>query len=122
MVRASSATAGADQNPLATKTTTSARRLTRVRTVGANFGIGALTGFLSMRASTIGRLFRGGGDARPIGHLHAGDQHVFPVLGTEDRGLAFLHLKPVLAERVDDVRLMADEDRVGAGLRRGREQ
>jgi hypothetical protein len=46
---------------------------------------------------------------RPIRHLHAGDQDVFAVLGPEHRRLAFLHVKPILAERVADVRLVRDQ-------------
>src|ERR1043166_6669772 len=63
----------------------------------------AATAVFRYQVSRQRRLF-GRRDARPVRHLNAGDRHVLPVLGTEDRGLALLHLEPVLAERVDDVR------------------
>src|ERR1700759_914296 len=54
--------------------------------------------------------------ACPFIHLHPCDQMIAAVLGTEDRGFAFFHLEPVLAERIQDVRLVGDDDGVGAGL------
>src|SRR5215831_1982530 len=53
-------------------------------------------------------------DARPIGHLHTDDQHVLAVLGTEDPRLAFVYVPPTLAQRLEDVRLVRDQQRVGA--------
>ena len=61
-------------------------------------------------------------DAGPFFHLHPGDELVAAVLRAEDRGLAFLHVEPVLAERIDDVGLVRDQNGVGPGLRRGAEQ
>jgi hypothetical protein len=52
----------------------------------------------------------------------AAGQQVLAVLGTEDRGFALLDLEPILAERVDDVRLVGDQNRVGAAFRRCRQQ
>src|ERR1700755_1807930 len=62
------------------------------------------------------------GDARPFFHLHASDELVATVLGTEERGLALFDVEPILAERIDDVRLMSNENRVGATHRCGAEQ
>ena len=58
-------------------------------------------------------------DVRPLFHLHAGDELVATVIGPEDRGLALFDVEPVLAERIDDVRLVRNENRVGAGTRCG---
>ena len=38
------------------------------------------------------------------------------VLGTEDRGFAFFHLQAILTERVDNVRLVRDNNCVCTGL------
>src|SRR5262245_34210561 len=61
-------------------------------------------------------------DTRPFLHLYSGDELVGTVLGAEQRGLALLDIEPLLAERVDNVWLMRNEDRVGARRRCGREQ
>src|SRR5712671_7459902 len=66
------------------------------------------------RATDGRRLFCGRRDAPPILHLYASDQDVFAVLGTENRRLAFLHVDPILAEGVEDVRLVGDQKGVGA--------
>src|ERR1700722_8903835 len=71
---------------------------------------------LAMMRSTL--LRRDGRNARPLVHLDAGNELVATIGGTEDRGLAFLDVEPILAERCDDVRLMGDEDRIGMILRR----
>ena len=52
-------------------------------------------------------------DARPFFHLHAGNEFVATVLGPKDRGLALFDVEPVLAERINDVRLVRNENRVG---------
>jgi hypothetical protein len=57
-----------------------------------------------------------------IHHLHARDERVSAVRRPEDRGFTLLHLRPILAERIDDVRRMRHEYRVGARLRRRAEQ
>jgi hypothetical protein len=62
-------------------------------------------------------LFRCEGNARPRVHLYACDERVAAILGTEDRCLTLSHIEPVLAETIDDVWLMGDENGVGAGLR-----
>jgi hypothetical protein len=62
-------------------------------------------------------LFRCEGDARPRVHLYACNERVAAILGTEDRCLTLSHIEPVLAQTIDDVRLMGDENGVGAGLR-----
>src|SRR5689334_18094784 len=61
-------------------------------------------------------------DARPFFHLHSGYELVAAVVRAEDGGLALFDVEPVLAERIDDVRLVRDENRVGAGPRCGAEQ
>src|SRR5262245_17101369 len=61
-------------------------------------------------------------DVRPFLHLHSGDDLVGTVLGAEQRGLALFDIEPLLAERIDNVRLMRNENRVGARRRRGAEQ
>src|SRR5215467_16357516 len=61
-------------------------------------------------------------DVRPFLHLHSGDELVATVLGTEERGLSLFDVEPVLAERIDDVRLVRNEDRVGARRRCSAEQ
>src|SRR5215813_11580422 len=66
-------------------------------------------------------LLRRSRDAGPFVHLHADNERVTSVLRAEDRSLALLHVEPVLAERVDDVRLVRDEDGIAARLRRGAE-
>src|SRR6516162_9264806 len=58
-------------------------------------------------------------DAGPFVHLHPGQELVAAVLRAEDRSLAFFHVEPILAERIDDVRLVRDENGVGAWLRGG---
>jgi hypothetical protein len=62
-------------------------------------------------------LFRCEGDARPRVHLYACDERVAAIFGTEDRCLTLSHIEPVLAQTIDDVWLMGDENGVGAGLR-----
>jgi hypothetical protein len=57
------------------------------------------------------------GDVGPFVHLHARNELVRAVLRAEDRGLAFLHVEPILSEPIDDVWLVRDENGVGAGLR-----
>src|SRR5271166_3659366 len=53
------------------------------------------------RAAEIGGLpFRSHGDPRPVSHLQSRYQNKIAIIGTEDRGLAFLHLEPVLAEGI----------------------
>src|SRR5437879_7523574 len=55
---------------------------------------------------------------RPLVGLHASDQRVVAVsVGLEDRRLSLLHLEPVLTKRVDDVRLVGDDQRVRARIR-----
>jgi hypothetical protein len=71
------------------------------------------------KSAAIDGLFRDG-NARPGGHLNAGDQKVLAVLGTEDRRVTLLHLEPSLAERVDDVRLIRNQNYAGAVFRRCR--
>src|SRR5262245_38080106 len=61
-------------------------------------------------------------DMGPVFHLHSGYELVATVLGAEDGGLALFDVEPVLAERIDDVRLVRDHDRVGAGRWSGGEQ
>src|SRR5437868_574854 len=61
-------------------------------------------------------------DTRPFFHLQSGNKLVTAILGAEQRCLALFDVKPVLAERVDDVRLVRDENGVGAWHRRGAEQ
>src|SRR5262250_802757 len=46
---------------------------------------------------------------RPLADLHTGDQREPVSLGLEDRRFAFLDLEPILAERVEDVRLVRDD-------------
>ena len=59
-------------------------------------------------------LIRGKRDARPFIHFHPGDELVAAVLGPEERCLTFFHVEPILAKRIDDVRLVRDENGVGA--------
>src|SRR6476469_2522498 len=58
-------------------------------------------------------------DPRPFIHLHPRHEFIAPVSGAEERGLAFPDIEPILAERIDDIRLVRDQDRVRAWLRRG---
>jgi hypothetical protein len=62
-------------------------------------------------------LFRCEGNVRPRVHLYACNERVAAVLGAEDRCLTLSHIEPVLAQTIDDVWLMGDENGVGAGLR-----
>src|ERR1700736_563410 len=55
-------------------------------------------------------------DAGPFVHLHPRKELVAAVLRAEDRGLTLFNVEPILAERVDDVRFVRDENGVGAGL------
>src|SRR5689334_1707748 len=61
-------------------------------------------------------------DTRPFLHLHSGDELVGTLLGAEQRGLALFDIEPLLPERVDNVWLMRNENRVGARRRCSREQ
>ena len=54
--------------------------------------------------------------------MQAGDQDVLAVLGTEERSLALFYVEPILAERIDDVRLVRNENRIGAWHRCSAEQ
>ena len=58
----------------------------------------------------------------PFFHLHASDELVGTALGAEEGGLAIFNVKPILAESIDDVRFMCNENRVGARRRCGAEQ
>jgi hypothetical protein len=58
-------------------------------------------------------------DVGPFFHLHASDELVGTALGAEEGGLAFFNVKPILAESIDDVRFMCNENRVGARRRCG---
>jgi hypothetical protein len=53
-------------------------------------------------------------ETRPFIHLHAGDELVAAVLGTEDRRLALLDVEPVLAQGIDDVGLVRDVIRLSS--------
>jgi hypothetical protein len=50
--------------------------------------------------------------SRPFFHLHAGDELIATALGAEQRGLAFSDVKPILAESIDNVRFVRNENRV----------
>src|SRR5262249_23680431 len=60
-------------------------------------------------------------DTGPFVHLHPGNELVAAVLRAEQRSLAFLHVEPILAERIDDLRLVRDASGDAARLRRGAE-
>src|SRR5499433_4578513 len=77
---------------------------------------------LARRSLGPAPLLRRSRDAGPFVHLHADNERVTSVLRAEDRSLALLHVEPVLAERVDDVRLVRDEDGIGAGIGGRRKQ
>src|SRR5262249_59149636 len=62
------------------------------------------------------------GDVGPFFHLHASDELVGTALGAEEGGLALFDVKPILAESIDNVRLVRNQNRVGAGRRCGGEQ
>src|SRR5260370_12979273 len=86
---------------------------TRVRPLLARDRTNASQGISSVapnRTPSFG-LFRRR-EAWPFVHLHARYQLIAALLGTEDRGFAFLHIEPVLAERIHDVRLVRDDQRV----------
>src|SRR5215471_5242143 len=53
---------------------------------------------------------------RPVRHLKSYDQDVLAVFGSENRRFALLHIKPILAQRIEDVRLVGNENGVGARL------
>src|SRR5262245_65204770 len=61
----------------------------------------------------------GGGEPRPIRHLQASQGLAAAAVRLEDRRLAFLHLEPILAEGVENVRLVGDDHDVGSGGRNG---
>src|SRR6185295_10423039 len=70
----------------------------------------SLGGYAARDGVASHTLFARARHLRPILHLQAGDQPVGPTLGPEDRRLAFLDIEPILAERIDDVGLVGDED------------
>jgi hypothetical protein len=51
-------------------------------------------------------LRRRGGHVGPLFHLYAGDELVTAVLRPKDRSFALSDVEPLLAERVDDIRLV----------------
>src|SRR5215471_3717998 len=53
-------------------------------------------------------------ELRPVLHLHALHEPILAVLGLENRCFAFLHIEPVLAQGIDDVGLVRDEEGVFA--------
>src|SRR5215475_9049956 len=65
---------------------------------------------------------RPGGDVRPLFHLHASDELVAAVLGAEKRGFPLFDIEPVLAECIDDVRLVRNENGVGVRRQCGAQQ
>jgi hypothetical protein len=54
------------------------------------------------------------GEMRPFFHLHSGDELVGTALGAEKGGFALFDVKPILAESIDDIRLVRNKNRVGA--------
>src|SRR5262245_31871379 len=65
-------------------------------------------------ASMSALLLDGNGELRPVLHLHACHKFIIATLGFENRRFAFLHIEPVLAEGVDYVGPMRDEESVFA--------
>src|SRR5262245_22757994 len=58
----------------------------------------------------------------PLVGLHAHDQFISAAAGLEHRGLAFAHVEPVLAEGVENIGLVGDDDDIGAGGRHRRRE
>src|SRR6516164_10206642 len=82
---------------------------------------GPITGDRLLVGEAPPGLLRRHRDAGPFVHLHPGEELVAAVLRAEERCLAFFHVEPIFAERIEDVRLMRDENGVGACLRGGAE-
>ena len=57
-------------------------------------------------------LIHGHRDAGPFIHLHSGDKLISAIFEAEDRSLALFHVKPILAERIDNVRLVRDKNAI----------
>src|ERR1700730_5220596 len=55
-----------------------------------------------------------GNELGPVLHLHASHKPILAVLGLENRCFAFLHIEPVLAQGIDDVGFVRDEESVFA--------
>ena len=66
------------------------------------------------RAASMSAPLLDGNELRPVLHLHARHEPILAVLGLENRGFAFLHIEPVLAQGIDDVGLVRDEEGVFA--------
>src|SRR5262249_61295707 len=62
------------------------------------------------------RLLPDGNELRPVLHLHTRHEPILAVLRLENRCFAFLHIEPVLAQGIDDVGLVRDEEGVFALL------
>jgi hypothetical protein len=60
-------------------------------------------------------------ERRPVLHLHACHEPILAVLGLENRRFAFLHIEPLPAESINDVRLVCDEEGIFAQLCRLRQ-
>src|SRR5262249_37160702 len=66
------------------------------------------------RAASVNAPLLDGNELRPVLHLHARHEPILAVLGLENRCFAFLHIEPVLAQGIDDVGLVRDEEGVFA--------
>src|SRR6516165_1981979 len=66
------------------------------------------------RAASVSAPLLDGNELRPVLHLHARHEPILAVLGIENRCFAFLHIEPVLAQRIDDVGLVRDEEGIFA--------
>src|SRR5262249_11380548 len=53
----------------------------------------------------------------PLVGLHARDQFISAAAGLEHRRLTFAHVEPVLAEGIENIGLVGDDDDIGAGGR-----
>ena len=81
---------------------------------------GALVRFINARRGVVHQGLvaetRAASVSAPLldGTLHARHEPILAVLGLENRGFAFLHIEPVLAQGIDDVGLVRDEEGVFA--------
>lgn len=82
------------------------RASARVRLAGLAIEFGQRRGSLSGGGTAFVISLRRRGHVRPIFHLYAGDELVTAVLWPEDRSFALSDVEPILAERVDDIRLV----------------
>src|SRR5262249_32301915 len=75
------------------------------------------SGGLRYTVLSLSRVFLSRGNSRPISHLYPSDECVAAILAAEDRSFPFLHVEPILAESINDVWLVGDQNSVRPGIR-----